>query len=94
MMGLREYFDVRKIGGGEMTKSRVWEMIADGCRHNAEEDLIEQIGTKLNSLAIAFEKSTGGGRWEIPRNVQPQQQEEMYVASPYEYSRPSNQTPK
>jgi hypothetical protein len=81
MTGLREYFDVRKIGGGEMTEARVREMIADGCRHNSE-DLIEQIGAKLDSLAVAFEKSTGGGRLEIARNVQPpqqQQQEETYV---------------
>jgi hypothetical protein len=43
-------------------------MIADGCREDAE-DLVGQIGAKLNSLATAFEKLTGGGRLEFQRNV-------------------------
>jgi hypothetical protein len=78
MNDLKDYFEVQKIGGREMTEARVREMIADGCRKNAE-DLVGQIQTKLNSLATVFEKSTGGERLKFQRSAQPKQQQDMYV---------------
>jgi hypothetical protein len=37
MNGLREYFEVRKIGGGQLTEARIREMITEGCRQTAED---------------------------------------------------------
>jgi hypothetical protein len=70
MKGITDYFEVRRIGGGEMTEARVKEMIAAGCRQNAEE-LVEKIGTRLDSLATRF----SGGGLELQRNEQPQTQD-------------------
>jgi hypothetical protein len=78
MNGIKDCFEVRKISGGEMTEAQVREMIADGCRKNAE-DLVGQIRTKLKSLATAFEKLTGSGRLEFQRSAQPEQQQDTYV---------------
>jgi hypothetical protein len=61
-----------------MTQTRVRELIAEGCRYNAEY-LVETIGTKLmESLATTlFARSTGsGGRLELPRNEQPRRQQQ------------------
>ncbi len=35
--GLREYFEVRHIGGGQLTDVRIREMITYGCRQTAED---------------------------------------------------------
>ncbi len=32
MNGLREYFEVRQIGGGQLTEARIREMISEACR--------------------------------------------------------------
>ena len=75
MGGLKEYFEARNIGGGEMTEARVRAMIAEVCRQNAE-DLVEKIGEKLESLA----KAVGGGSLELQTNGQPQgERGETYV---------------
>ena len=70
MTGLKNYFEVRKIGGGEMTEAQVREMISEGCRQNAE-DLVEKIGTRLDYLETTF----GGGRLVSQRTDQPQERE-------------------
>ena len=42
MNGLREYFEVRQIGGGQLTEAQIREMITEGCRQTAK-DLANQI---------------------------------------------------
>jgi hypothetical protein len=75
MNGLWEYFEVRKIGGGQLTEAQIREMIAEGCRQTAE-DLANRIKVKLDLLASSFEESTGsGGRVALQRNGRPQQRE-------------------
>ena len=47
MNGLRQYFEVRGIGGGKMTEARIREIISEGCRQTAE-DLVHKIEDKLD----------------------------------------------
>jgi hypothetical protein len=65
MMELTKYFEVRHIGGGEITEARVTEMIAEACKQNAA-DLTSRIEEKVDALTRAFEESSGsGGREEV-----------------------------
>jgi alanyl-tRNA synthetase len=75
MNGLWQYFEVRQIGGRQLTEARIREMITEGCRQTAE-DLANQIEVKLDLLASSFEESTGsGGRVALQRNETLQQRE-------------------
>ena len=73
--GLREYFEARQIGGGQMTEARIKEMITEGCRQSAE-DLAKRIEVKLDLLAVSFEESSGSvGRVALQRDGRLQQRE-------------------
>jgi hypothetical protein len=37
MHGLRQYFEVREIGGGKMTEAQIRVMISEGCRQTAKD---------------------------------------------------------
>jgi hypothetical protein len=76
--GLKNYFEVRKIGGGEMTEARVREMIAAGCRQENAEDLLKKIGTRPESLETTKIPIIGTAEkraTELQRNEQPQGQD-------------------
>jgi hypothetical protein len=74
MHGLRQYFEVRGIGGGKMTEARIRVMISEGGRQTAK-DLVHKIEEKLDLLATSFDAATGSGRVALQRNGQFQQQE-------------------
>jgi hypothetical protein len=67
MVGITEYFDVRRIGSGDITEARVKEMIssavATAISQNTD-DLMKRFDNKLDSLGSAFGESSGniGGR--------------------------------
>jgi hypothetical protein len=48
MEGMTAYFEVRRIGGGDMTESRMKEMIASACQQNVE-DIARCFEEKLKS---------------------------------------------
>jgi hypothetical protein len=81
MNGLQEYFEVRQIGGGQLTEARIEEMITDGCRQTAK-DLANLIKVKLDLLASSFEESTGScGRVALQRSGRLQQQETYCISA-------------
>ena len=57
MLGLTEYFDTRRIGGGEMTEARIREMIAEASKINVD-DLVKRMEEKVDSLKTAFQQFT------------------------------------
>jgi hypothetical protein len=52
MNGLREYFEVGQISGGQLTETQIREIITEGCRQTAE-DLANRIKVKLDLGAVA-----------------------------------------
>ncbi len=62
MVGITEYFDVWRIGAGEITEGRVKDMVASAVataiRQNTE-GLMEQFDNKLDSLGSAFGQASG-----------------------------------
>jgi hypothetical protein len=69
MGGLTEYFEARRIAGGELTEARVKAMMAEACQTNVE-SLVERFEEKLQSLASTFEQSVGNvGQSTRPRRI-------------------------
>jgi hypothetical protein len=74
--GLREYFEVRQIGGGKWTEAQIREMITACCCRQTVVDLANQIKVKIDLIASSFEESTGSGdRVALQRNGRLQQRE-------------------
>jgi hypothetical protein len=59
MSGITEYFEARRIGGGDMTEARIKDMIASACQQNVEH-LVERFEEKLSSLADTFDEAISG----------------------------------
>jgi hypothetical protein len=63
MVGITKYFDVWRIGGGEITEARVKEMIASAVAtaitQNTEELMQQRFDNKLDSLGSAFGEASG-----------------------------------
>jgi hypothetical protein len=73
MNGLTEYFDAQQIGGGEMTKAPMKEMIATVCQENVEH-LTERFEQKLHNFADPFKGSLAG-------NGRPKRQPRAWIDS-------------
>ena len=73
MSDIAEFFDVRHIGGGEITEAWVTEMITKLCTQNAE-DLTARIEGKVDVLTKAFDQwsSNGGMGGGQPKEIQPE----------------------
>ena len=62
LKGVTEYFEVRRIGGGEIAEARVKEMIASAVASAIEqntEELMRRFDNKLDSLGDAFGEASG-----------------------------------
>jgi hypothetical protein len=71
MNGLREYFEVQQIGGGQLTEARIRDMITERCRQTAK-DLANRIKVKLDLL---------DGRVGLQRNGRVQQRETYRICT-------------
>jgi hypothetical protein len=75
MVGITEYFEVWRIGSGDITEGRVKEMIAcavaTAIAGNTEELIMKRFDNKLESLGSAFGEASGnnGGQAAASRRT-------------------------
>jgi hypothetical protein len=91
--GMTEYFEARKIGGGDMTEARIKDMTTSACQQNVEH-LVEHFEEKLKSLADTFEQSVACRPIRERINNPPSQPTFMLQTNPHgEISRLPNNFP-